>query len=333
MQHLEGTTSHALRYFINPDRASWTEDWQEYRIGKPLTDGEGGTSALFELAEGIYPRMVAKAYTPEAIEDRRVEFADRARIEVLARNNIMLGDRFPWATWPRRLLFKDKADSISANVDNLIGYSMERLQSTRSLHDLLLDPNATPKLTLKACVHIAGCVADQIARLHRHHWEWVLVDLSPANIHVARDYSRVLLIDTDGFQFRDPATGKLYLSQIMTPGHKAPWSDADVAANKPLTPAHDDYCVAILICMIFMGLNGACAPLFEYIGMTEEADDLIKRRAFVFDDPAVLVSNRVRDAFKAIPDPIRNAISQSLRQQTLTCEQWAKLLVDFRRSL
>ncbi len=98
---------------------------------------------------------------------------------------------------------------------------MAELVGTVSLATLITDERTRFRLQRGQTAHILATIADQLSRMHKHGWGFVFGDMSPSNIHITHDHSKVLFIDTDSFQF-DYTEGAPFSFAItgLTPGYK-----------------------------------------------------------------------------------------------------------------
>ncbi|WP_414463316.1 hypothetical protein [Hyphomicrobium sp. DY-1] len=303
------------------------DDWFEYKVVAPVGNA-GGAGAVFTLSPDTEPPLVGKFYNPEVRAGMASDREAALRIIMPALHRDGLNQTLDFASWPRRILFDLKEPPAADLHKHVIGFTMEMLVGTKSLNTLLGKDIDRKNLTRERTIHIAITLADQLAKMHRHPWGFIFGDMSPMNIHITKDFSKVLFIDTDSFQF-DNGAFDCKLSGL-TPDYSSPGGRAAVTANRQMTATHDDFVLAILIYQLLMrDLGFECHP-FTLDG--EDPDDVIDRRHFPMD--AGDTNNFMKDAYAQLPDDIREAFTHSFTKDTpVTALQWIPLLTNYRRSL
>ena len=99
-------------------------------------------------------------------------------------------------------------------------------------------------------LHRAGAnLAAAFAALHERGY--VVGDVNESNILVAPD-GAVTLVDTDGFQVPDPATGAVYRSRVGRPEFTAPELQGVPFGAVDRTPEHDRFGLAVLLFLLLM---------------------------------------------------------------------------------
>ncbi len=94
-----------------------------------------------------------------------------------------------------------------------------------------------------------GNLAAAFAALHERGY--VVGDVNESNILVALD-GAVTLVDTDGFQVPDPATGAVYRSRVGRPEFTAPELQGVPFGAVDRTPEHDRFGLAVLLFLLLM---------------------------------------------------------------------------------
>lgn len=313
-------------------RLNWPndDDYFSYTLAEPL-GAPGGSATVYKLSPRTDPPLVGKLYHDSYLDLLRQDKKLLQRVVLLARHRDDLGTDLPFATWPRRLLF---SSNTPTNVqDELLGFSMERLNGTVSLFDLIYQEDARTRLTPDANLHIAITISDQVARMHRHPWAFVFSDMSPNNIHVTPDLKHVRFIDTDCFQFQFKSSNYSFKASGLTPTFSSPSAKARITAGHTLDATHDDFLLAMLIFMMLMAEKGVPIHPFQASGFDE--DTLIQQRAFPFDNPtAYPVNAHILATYISLPAEIRAAFTRSFTQEPpLPAAEWAALLAKQRRLL
>ncbi|WP_414462460.1 hypothetical protein [Hyphomicrobium sp. DY-1] len=320
---------------ISPGETVWgarieeheDDDWFQYKVVAPVGN-EGGAGAVYTLSPNTEPPLVGKFYNEDLRASMTTNREAALRIILPALHRDGLNQALDFASWPRRILF-DVMDPPAAELHkHIIGFTMELLIGTKSLNTLLGKDSDRRNLTRERTIHIAITLADQLAKMHRHTWGFVFGDMSPMNIHVTKDFAKVLFIDTDSFQF-DNGAFECKLTGL-TPEYSSPGARAAIAANRRVTATHDDFVLAVLIYQLLMrDLGFECHP-FSMDG--DDADDIIDRRFFPMD--AGETNGFMANAYKELPEDIRAAFTQTFtKDNPVTALQWIPLLTNYRRSL
>lgn len=308
------------------------ESWTPYRIGKRI--GKGGMGSVHEFTPVPQTPMLAKLFSPDMLARIKGDPKIAMRLAALAAHRDDIANALGFATWPRRMLFtKQRPRDKREIADTIVGFTMVRLQNTISLNQLLMDPDRRIRLTPHDTAHIAITLADQIGRMHKHKWGFVFGDFSPNNVHVGVTFKSVSFIDTDSFQFDFDASKYSFTLGGITPGYKSPGVDQQLKQTGRVTPAHDDFVLAIHLFQLFM--VDRQMPRHPFQTLDTPLDVMISKRAFPFDNPSAYpVPRPCLDAYASVPPPIRAAFSRSFTTPaTVSAEEWSLLLSEYRRSL
>jgi DNA-binding helix-hairpin-helix protein with protein kinase domain len=314
---------------VNPPHA---DEWVNYTLG-PHIDA-GGAGAVYSLTAKTTPQLVAKIYDGSILERVRKEPPLRQRIIVLAQHRDHLMKELPFAFWPRRILFTMQAPDETQIPQTILGFTMAALPNTTSLTSLLSDDSARTRITHADTIHIACTLADQIAKLHRHAWQFVFGDMSPNNIHVTHNFASVYFIDTDAFQFQYNHPHFAFSIPGLTPGFESPGARQVIKAGGSLSTNHDDFVLAIIIFQILMAQSGLTrVHPFSYADSTEV--DNINARRFPYANPAAYPVPAMPLAFyRSLPSDIHLAFMQTFTTPTpFPAAQWPPLLSGYRRGL
>jgi hypothetical protein len=206
------------------------------RLGEPL--GAGGEGSVFAVLGGA--RLCAKVYHPH----RAAERAEKLEA--------MIASPPSWTVrralaWPASLLFDDDRAGAFA------GFLMPKQPRMLELYRLLVPDERlqiAAYLTAKDLRRLAAAVAGIVDGIHREGH--CIGDLKPANILVEPLSRRLLWIDTDSFQIRDRATGRVHRSAVVTPEYTAPELFGDPLHTRR-TPASDAFALAVFIHQILLG--------------------------------------------------------------------------------
>lgn len=141
--------------------------------------------------------------------------------------------------WPREVLHDDAGGTAGFLMPLVEGKSLTALFDPGQRIEAVDDP------TWRVQVAVAARAARLLAMLHAA--DIVVGDVSPTNMLVSRS-GHVTLIDCDAVQFTDPRSGELFRCTKVTPEYAPPMS----ANGQALTPSHDNFGLAILVCQLLM---------------------------------------------------------------------------------
>ncbi|MFI5906477.1 hypothetical protein [Dactylosporangium sp. NPDC051541] len=204
----------------------------ELHLGPRIARGREGT--VFRVA-GL-DRVLAKIYRrPDAWLEPRLTAAiaqppARWRAEP---------DGHRYVAWPQSVVYDAERRAVGFLMFEVLGVPLVQIYEADTRAEALDDP------TWARCVWIARELAAIFAALHP---SIVVGDVSPNNVLVTRA-GRVCLIDCDSMQFPDRASGQIWRAPMATADY-APYSPGGPA--QVLTPAHDHFGLAILICELLM---------------------------------------------------------------------------------
>jgi DNA-binding helix-hairpin-helix protein with protein kinase domain len=308
------------------------DSWTPYRIGNRI--GKGGMGTVHEFTPASQSPMLAKLFNPAMLARIKGDPKIAMRLAALVAHRDDIANTLGFATWPRRMLFTKQNPRDKREIaDTVVGFTMVRLQNTISLQQLLMDPDRRIRLTPEHTAKIAELLTEQISRMHKHKWKFVFGDFSPNNIHVRINFKTVSFIDTDSFQFDFDASKYTFTLGGITPGYKSPGVEDQLKQTGRVTSAHDDFVLAIHLFQLFM--LDRQMPRHPFQTLDIPIDTMIAKRAFPFDNPAAYpVPQPCLQAYSTVPPFIRAAFTRTFTTPaTVTAEEWAILLADYRRFL
>ncbi|GAA2347848.1 hypothetical protein [Dactylosporangium salmoneum] len=141
------------------------------------------------------------------------------------------------AAWPLHPLTDDTGHVRAVALRRVEGVSLHALFDPQQRQAALERPNWATLL------RVARNLTRLFGRLHRAGV--VVGDVSPGNVLVEPD-GRVVLIDCDSVQFTDPATGRAFPAEHVTPEY----APGQALAHGDVS--HDLFGLAVLICQLLM---------------------------------------------------------------------------------
>jgi len=200
----------------------------------------GGEGRIYTIARE--PDRVAKIYRPEKRTAER-----SAKLQVMYANppaGLTLSGHTAIA-WPLDLL-RDRAG-------NTIGFLMPRARQVEPLHEFYTPKTRRdrhPGFHYRYLHRTARNLAFATAKLHESGY--VIGDVNESNILVSPDSALITLVDTDSFQVRDRASGRLFRCCVGKPEFTPPELQGRSFASVDRTPEHDRFGLAVLIFQLLM---------------------------------------------------------------------------------
>lgn len=207
---------------------------QTVQLGTLL--GKGGEGSVYEVIGD--PGRVGKIYhDPGRINVEKLTAMVRLGTPNLGKIS----------AWPERTLHQQRGGRV-------VGFVMPRADGT-NLSDLLGPgsrkvsfPQATYPFVVRAALNLARAFATT------HSVGAIVGDVKEVN-EVVNGQAMVTLVDTDGFQIRDPQSGKVFFTTAVTPTHQPPELQGITDFSRlNRTPDQDAFGLAVLIFqLLFMG--------------------------------------------------------------------------------
>lgn len=256
--------------------------------------GSGAEGVVYPVADS--PHVCAKIYS-----DFERSAALGPRLDALSRlAPVTWGGDCPehlHVAWPRTTLRDDKGQLRGVVVPRIDGTPLLRLLDAQARIGLLDEPTWRTTFTIAARV---GRLFDML-----HGAGIVIGDVSPTNVLVDR-HGHVTLLDCDGVQFTDPATGVLHLGEKYTPEYAAP----EVLDVKGLTREHDLFGLGVVICQLVMEGEHPFGGVSTAVPPSTSVEENIKQRNNRLTHPDRLVPTSGSIPAEVLPPKVRELIRQ-----------------------
>jgi DNA-binding helix-hairpin-helix protein with protein kinase domain len=290
-------------------------------LGREL--GKGGEGAVYELP--ATSRAVAKLYH-ESLTPRKQE-----KIRLMARS--VTRDLLSYTSWPVETLHRTANGPV-------VGFLMPRVTDRVPIH-AIYGPSERRRLFPGAgwdfLVRVARNTAAAFAMIHSHGH--VLGDVNQGNVLVGRD-GRVVLIDSDSFQFR--GRGGLFLCEVGV-AHFTPPELQSVGgfATVQRTAQHDAFGLALLVFHLLFGGRHPYSgvPLIPHAGNALEDDIRALRFAYARDAKLRGTSPPPRSIpFGIVPELIQRMFHAAFTEVGVrggrpNATDWVKALDDLGRHI
>ncbi|WP_433295588.1 protein kinase domain-containing protein [Actinoplanes sp. CA-030573] len=256
--------------------------------------GSGAEGVVYPVADS--PHVCAKIYS-----DFDRSAASGPRLDALtALEPVTWGGDCPehlHVAWPRTTLRDGKGQ--------LRGVVVPRIEGTPLLR--LLDAGARIELLDEPTWRTTFAIAARLGRLFDmlHGAGIVIGDVSPANVLVDR-HGHVTLLDCDGVQFTDPATGTRFAGEKFTPEYGAP----EALDVKGLTREHDLFGLGVVICQLMMEGEHPFGGVSTAVPPSTSVEENIKRRNNRLTHPDRLVPMADSISAEILPPKVRDLIQQ-----------------------
>lgn len=327
MQVRHGDTIWGVRIAPPPAR----EDWVSYTLGATL-GLPGGYGTVHRLLPKKRPPLVAKIYhNKQALSELKTDPLYAMRLLALITHRASISQQLPFCAFPRRALFRTRAEPAVSNVRELIGFTMEERVDYQQFKHLIY--GGSPLLTTERAVALIQVLGERLHAIHTHPWSFRIGDISPNNILINTTLTDAVFIDLDTVSCHIPSMQPMPAPTVHTPGFESPLS---FRPNFQVSVEHDNFALATLIFMLLMSscqypnrhpfLSFQPGPLGQYI----------KHRIFTYSlkhRAEHLPSTAPVQVYDAWHPTLRNAFEQSFFATPLTGKEWAQLIRAFRRSL
>lgn len=244
-------------------------------ISRAALIGSGGEGRIFEPTNA--PHLAAK------ILDRPTRSQLR-KLEIMLANPCSRGSRTstpPPLAWPVGVLFANSPRGEFA------GYLMPKLRHCRSLVDVY-NPKTRrqkgPFFDYRYLMRAAQNLSSILAVAHAHGY--VIGDLNESNFLVTNT-ARVSAVDTDSWQIRDPASGRLFRSLVGKPDFTPPELQGKVFSGVDRNELHDRFGLGVLVFKLLQEGNHPFDGVYTLSGEPPTIQERIASGYFPFGNRAV----------------------------------------------
>ncbi len=262
--------------------------------------GGGGEGDVYRIINN--PSSVAKIWHPNKRGDEQ-----SAKISRMCSLNVDLhikGD--PVLAWPE--------DPILDN-GSVVGYKMPMVRDHFTLYDCLTpERSRSNNLPIYATDRplLASRIANIFAALHTN--KCFVGDINPQNILIRRSSLVPILIDCDSFQIDDPEFPEFpFLSTVVTSEYRAP---ERTQSNTPIDHSVDVFGLAVIVYQLLLLGEHPYSGIDDPAGIVHIpplagriADGRFAHAGHGRWQPR---TNKVKQAWEALPQTVRNVLAQAL---------------------
>ncbi|HEX8272702.1 MAG TPA: TonB family protein [Longimicrobiaceae bacterium] len=256
--------------------------------------GAGGQATVYPVPGS--PDRVAKVYRDPTPEQER-------------KLRLMLARRPAGATgifaWPLELL-RDEEGGFA-------GLLLPRVEGKLRLFELYNPATRRDRAPLFHHGLLHRAARNLAAAFHKlHEAGFVVGDVNESNVLVGED-GRVVLIDTDSFQVRDPATGEVFRCPVGRPEFTPPELSGRSFADVDRAPEHDRFGLGVLVFQMLMEGTHPFAGRFRGEGEPPSVQERIAAGHFPYSGRADVPLEPPRTA------PPLDTLDPALRALLLRC--------------
>jgi DNA-binding helix-hairpin-helix protein with protein kinase domain len=282
----------------------------------PNVLGEGGQGYVFALQDD--PDLVLKVFKrpTEQLSARMMALTEQGR-------RLSGGGASQPVAWPVELVM---------NEDGEVGgylmrrYGMPAHHRMEALFAPVTRKESFPQADWKFLAGVARNLAAIVAGLHNDAAEFVVGDLSPANVVIdAKGY--VTLLDSDSMQFTDLRTREVFPSALVTPNYAPPELQSR-EVDFPRSAYTDNFALAVIVLQLL--LCGEHPFYGQPADGTEGqiADNIREARSHLIGNGLVRMPPSALNA-QVLPPEIQAMAMRAFREGRLdarqrpTAQQWA----------
>jgi hypothetical protein len=201
--------------------------------------GAGGQATVYPVPGR--PDRVAKIYHDPAPEQ---ELKLRQMLARSPAGAALMGAGAGIFAWPLELLRDEEG--------RLVGFLLPRVDGKLRVFELYNPATRRERAPLFHHGLLHRAARNLAAAFHKlHEAGYVVGDVNESNILVGED-GRVVLIDTDSFQVRDPASGAVYRCPVGRPEFTPPELRERSFAETDRAPEHDRFGLGVLVFQMLM---------------------------------------------------------------------------------
>ncbi len=228
-------------------------------LGEPI--GNSGEGKVWKTNRNGYLAKIYHQQKPERVQKLAVMIAHRPKEPNSHLNHISFA-------WPKSVLKDAQGDCV--------GFLMPEIKGGKELIDVY-NPRQRKTLKLEVDWRFLHTTALNIASIIEaiHISGYVVGDIKPQNILV-NDRALPSIIDTDSFQVRNPANGKIYRCEVGTDNFTPPELIGKDFSSIDQTEVHDRFRLAVIIYQLLFGGESPFAGKWIGTGKEPETNDRIR---------------------------------------------------------
>lgn len=271
--------------------------------------GGGGEGDVYRVIG--HPPLVAKIWHPQKRVDEQIAKISRmCRIDT---NLHIKGN--PVLAWPQEPILE---------MGSVVGYTMPMVVDHFTLYDCLTPARSRNKnLPIQASDRplLASRIANIFNALHGNNC--FVGDINPQNILIQRGSLVPILIDCDSFQINDSEfPDSPFLSSVVTPEYRAP---ERTQPDTPIDGSMDVFGLAVIVYQLLLlgehpysGIDNL--PHIDHMPtlVGRIADGRFAHARGAHWHPR---TNEVKQAWEALPEAVRNVLTQALDYQQFGCSR------------
>lgn len=289
---------------------------------------QGGEARIYVLPSDA--ALVAKIYKKPTTDHHK-------KLEVMIANppdNPTTNQNHVAIAWPKDILLETDA------TKRCIGYVMPRIQKMQPLMDFF-NPSVrrknNPLFNYRYLVSTARNLATAVRAIHRKGY--VIGDINESNILVSQT-TLVTLVDTDSFQVKDEATGKIYRCPVGKPEYTPPELQNKDFGKEERSQEHDLFGLSVLIFSLLMEGTHPFDAAYTGADNPPMREDRIANGHFVYGKrPGPNKPKPFAPPYEILPAEIRGLFLRCFDNghknpsARPTAKEWVSALTDMEASL
>lgn len=322
MAGLAGQTLWGMR--VAPPKSQRDDNWAEIKLGSLI--GSGSFADVYTVAGATRVPILAKIFKGDYAEQAKTDKNILKALVGFSSNGKNLATTLPFVSWPDRILFTTRGNTLAQLQPAVRGYTMPHFADAKPYEHYRSGKGAAFQLTKGDYIHLCITLAHQLDRLHKHDFRFVFSDLSSKNILISNDQRKIYFIDADSYGFRAFGQEKYsFRATMVTPAYPTPYLQG------ALDERHHNFVLAMIIWEMAMAMHGM--PKAKTFAVANTAmQDFIASRQYPYKDPAhPEVPPAILEVYRTLPSFIRAGFDKAFTGHNgLTASEWVDLLNRWR---